>query len=264
MKRFINMIFYFTGTGNSLWVAKMLSEYFHEALISIATELNEKKEENLLYSLRADEKIFFVYPIHSWGPAVSVMRFISRLQLKNYDYQPIYSVATCGDECGYANRLLEKVLNKQQLVLTAAYSVTMPNNYILLPGFNVDNKKVEKKKLEQAPQRVTEIIEAIQTGKALDLYDKGGSPWMKTYLVYPLFTNLAIGKNSFKVTEACISCGLCERICPTQTIRMKEGRPIWADTCVQCVACIHRCPVHAIEYRKETIKKGRYHHPEIK
>jgi flavodoxin len=156
------MIFYFTGTGNSLWVAKMLSEYFHEALISIATELNEKKEGNLLYSLRADEKIFFVYPIHSWGPAVSVMRFISRLQLKNYDYQPIYSVATCGDECGYANRLLEKVLNKQQLVLTAAYSVTMPNNYILLPGFNVDNKKVEKKKLEQAPQRVTEIIEAIQ------------------------------------------------------------------------------------------------------
>jgi ferredoxin len=104
----------------------------------------------------------------------------------------------------------------------------------------------------------------FSTGKALDLYDKGGSPWMKTYLVYPLFTNLAIGKNSFKVTEACISCGLCERICPTQTIRMKDGRPIWADTCVQCVACIHRCPVHAIEYGKETIKKGRYHHPEIK
>ena len=258
------MIFYFTGTGNSLWVAKMLSETFHETLISIATELNEKKEENLVYSLRADEKIFFVYPVHSWGPAVSIMRFIARLKLENYFHQPIYSVATCGDECGYANRLLGKALNSRQLVLTNAYSVTMPNNYILLPGFSVDSKEIEKKKLEQAPIRMAEIIKAIQTEKTLDLYHKGGAPWIKTYLVYPLFANLAIGKNSFRVTDACISCGLCERICPTQTIRMKDGKPIWTDTCVQCVACIHRCPVRAIEYGKETIKKGRYYHPEIK
>jgi hypothetical protein len=52
------MIFYFTGTGNSLWVAKMLSEYFHEALISIATELNEKKsnEDFIRYSFVEGEK----------------------------------------------------------------------------------------------------------------------------------------------------------------------------------------------------------------
>lgn len=78
------------------------------------------------------------------------------------------------------------------------------------------------------------------------------------------FAHLAIGSNSFRVTDVCISCGLCERICPTGTISMQAGKPVWTDTCVQCVACIHRCPVRAIEYGKGTLKKGRYHHPEIK
>lgn len=58
--------------------------------------------------------------------------------------------------------------------------------------------------------------------------------------------------------------GHCEQICPTQTIRLQNGKPEWANTCIQCCACIHRCPVQAIEYGKITLRKGRYHHPDIK
>ena len=155
------MIFYFTGTGNSLWVAKALSEALGETLISIADELH-KKEVGLVYPVRPDEKILFVYPVHSWGPAVPVTRFISRLTLNGYAGQPVYSVSTCGDECGYTDRLIGKALGKRTVSLTAAYSVIMPNNYILLPGFDVDDKDVEERKLQDAPARVAEIIEAIR------------------------------------------------------------------------------------------------------
>ena len=65
------MIFYFTGTGNSLWVAKALSEALGEPLVSIADELHKEKD-GWVYPVRPDEKILFVYPVHSWGPAVSV------------------------------------------------------------------------------------------------------------------------------------------------------------------------------------------------
>lgn len=68
------MIFYFTGTGNSLWVAKALSEALGEQLVSIAEELHKEKD-GWGYPVRPDEKILFVYPVHSWGPAVSVTRF---------------------------------------------------------------------------------------------------------------------------------------------------------------------------------------------
>lgn len=263
LKQNRNMIFYFTGTGNSLWVAKALGEALGEPLIPIADELR-KEDKDLVYPLRRDEKILFVYPVHSWGPAVPVTRFISRLVLEGYAGQPVYSVSTCGDECGYADQLLEKALRKRRLPLTAAYSVIMPNNYILLPGFDVDSKEVEERKLQEAPARVGEIVDAIRRRQNSGLYTQGSMPFLKSRLVYPLFAHLAIGRNSFRATDACISCGLCERICPTGTITLQEGKPVWSNTCVQCVACIHRCPVRAIEYGKETLKKGRYHHPQVK
>lgn len=257
------MIFYFTGTGNSLWVAKALAEAFAEPLCSVADELH-KEDESLVYPIRPDEKILFVYPVHSWGPAVPMIRFISRLTFNGYAGQSVYSVSTCGDECGYTDRLVKKALGKRKISLTAAYSVIMPNNYILLPGFDVDSQVIERRKLQDAPVRVAEIINAIREHRQTTLYHVGSMPGLKSYWIYPLFAHLAIGSNSFRVTDACISCGLCERVCPTGTIRMQGGKPVWTNRCVQCVACIHRCPVRAIEYGKRTQRKGRYHHPEIK
>ena len=257
------MIFYFTGTGNSLWVAKALAVALREPLVSIAEQLQTGKEE-LICPLREDEKILFVYPVHSWGPSIPVTRFVSRLKLTGYAEQPVYSVCTCGDECGYTADMLAKRLAARGIKQTAAYSVIMPNNYILMAGFNVDSKDVEEQKLKEAPAQVEAIAEAICRHQNVNLYKKGSMPFLKSYFVYPLFANFATGRNSFRATNACISCGLCEKICPTGTISLVDGKPVWANTCVQCVACIHRCPVRAIEYGKETVKKGRYHHPDIK
>ena len=179
------MIFYFTGTGNSLWVAKTLSETLGEPLISIADELH-KEEKDLIYPVRPDEKILFVYPVHSWGPAVLVIRFISRLTLTGYTGQPVYSVSTCGDECGYTDRLIGKALGKRAISLTAAYSVIMPNNYILLPGFDVDGKDVDERKLQDAPARVAEIIRVIREHQQNTLYQTGSMPGLKSYWIYPV------------------------------------------------------------------------------
>ena len=149
------MIFYFTGTGNSRWVAEALGTAFDEPLVSIADVLNEGKNA---YPLGEREKVFFVFPVHSWGPAVLVPRFISRLILSGYKGQEVYFVCTCGDDCGYTDRIMRSILARRGIAVTGGFSVQMPNNYVLMPGFDVDSKMVETEKLEKAPERVGEIV----------------------------------------------------------------------------------------------------------
>ena len=124
------MIFYFTGTGNSRWVAEALGTAFDEPLVSIADALNEGKNA---YPLGEREKVFFVFPVHSWGPAVLVPRFISRLILSGYKGQEVYFVCTCGDDCGYTDRIMRSILARRGIAVTGGFSVQMPNNYVLMP-----------------------------------------------------------------------------------------------------------------------------------
>lgn len=140
----------------------------------------------------------------------------------------------------------------------------MPNNYILFPGFDIDSEEVTRKKLSEAAESIQSIGKAMIEHTPLELYTTGRFPYVKSKLIQPLFVRYILGKNSFYSTDSCISCGLCATICPTRTIRMENKRPHWKDNCIQRLACIHRCPERAIEYGKITLKKGRYHHPEVK
>ncbi|MEG2228953.1 MAG: EFR1 family ferrodoxin [Odoribacter sp.] len=254
------MICYFSATGNSLWVAIQLSKVLNENLVSIVEALKQEKNE-ITYHLRQEERIIFVYPVHSWGPAVLVERFITRLKCENYTDQAVYSVSTCGNDCAYTSRIIRKWLAAKGIKLTEGYSISMPNTYILMKGFDVDSENVVQQKLSEAPTVLNRIVAAIEKKQSpKGLYHHTGFSAVKSYILYPIFVNFVIGSNSFYAKDNCLSCGVCERICPTGTIRLIDGKPVWANTCVQCTACIHRCPVGAIEYGSITQKKGRYCH----
>jgi NAD-dependent dihydropyrimidine dehydrogenase PreA subunit/flavodoxin len=272
------MIFYFSGTGNSLWVAKELAAAYNEKLISISEELI-LPNNHFSYSVSPDEKIFLVFPIHSWGVSVLPFRFLNKLQLVDYQKQAVYMVCTCGDNCGYAAKIVKRILQKKSIVLTKSYSIQMPNNYILMKGFGTDTKELETQKLADAPQRLQQIVEDInsachcgldpdtsgqapQSPKNKNLYVQGNFSFLKTCLVYPLFREFGIKQHQFYAKDNCVSCGLCISVCPTKTIFWRAKKPKWhKTTCVQCTACINRCPEQAIEYGKISETQGRYHHP---
>ena len=76
------MIFYFSGTGNSAWVARQIAKAQQEELLAIAEEINKNKE----YALKDGEKVGFVFPVYAWGPPGIVLRFIRQLKMKNPEY----------------------------------------------------------------------------------------------------------------------------------------------------------------------------------
>lgn len=253
------MIFYFSGTGNSLYVAKKISETQGERLVSVACEF-DRKDTVFEYEFREKELLGFVFPVYAWGPPGIVIDFISKLRIsggKPY----VFSVCTCGDDEGYATRLLQKALTKAGLPVDSAFTVIMPNNYII--GFDVDSKDVESEKLRKAEEKL-QIINSVISNRQKGVFDliPGRLPGLKTAIVNPLFNRFARNTKSFYATEECTGCGICEKVCPMHTITVKD-KPVWGKACTQCLACIHRCPVHAIQYGKATVRKGRYVHPDI-
>lgn len=67
------------------------------------------------YTLRDGEIIGFVYPVYVWAPPRIVLDFISRLKLRNYKDQYVFSAATCGDDTGNLLKVLRKSLQKRAL-----------------------------------------------------------------------------------------------------------------------------------------------------
>ena len=252
------MIFYFTGTGNSQWAAKSLAEALSERAIAIADYVVGDTFDMPPFELQPAEHLGFVFPVHSWGIPPVVRRFIERLSITGYSGQTVFGLFTCGDECGYTKNMFLKLIQAKGWECRHACSIQMPNNYMLLPGFDVDDKALESKKNEDAKLKLPHIIKAIQDDTPVREYKKGSLSFLKSRIIYPLFCKYAIDSRPFRVTSACTSCGHCVKMCPTKNITLTD-KPVWDSHCTQCLSCINRCPSRAIEYGKVSQKKGRYY-----
>lgn len=250
------MIFYFSGTGNSKWVAQQLATLLNEHIISISDALLKNE---LKYTIEDGESIGWVFPTYSWGPAPIVLDFISKMHIYGYTGSTYcYMACTCGDDIGMSVNVWRKALGG--IKGNAAFSVQMPNNYILLPGFDVDSDSKAQAKIDNAHARIDEITKHITAHYCGENVTTGSWKWLKTRLIYPLFRKYAMSDKPFKVdADKCTSCGLCQKKCPTHNINLTEkGVPTWSGNCAMCLCCIHACPVRAIEYANQSQSKGRY------
>lgn len=255
------MIFYFSGTGNSLQAARSIAEKSGEEMISIAAAVSSSSV-SYEFNLRENESVGFVYPIYAWAPPGMVLEFIERLKLHNYKDNYIFSVATCGANIGNTMKVMDKALRKINMKLDSGFSVVMPNNYIIIG--DVDSKEEEERKLAAAEKTLAHISAVVQERrKGVFEVEKGLLPGVLTSVINPMFSKNAIDTGKFFAEDSCTSCGICQRVCNCKNISV-QGKPQWGDKCTQCLACLHYCPVRAIQYGKGTAKKGRYTNPYVK
>lgn len=261
------MIIYFTGTGNSRLVAERLHECYHP----------DDKQRNKLYCLEGDRLlhpgrqlletadgslVIWVFPVYSWGVPPVVLRFIDKVRFRGAEEARHYMVCTCGDDVGRTDDQWRHHIGRRGWTPRGAFSVTMPNTYVCMKGFDVDSPDIEAGKLVAMPGRVEEIRRAIDRGFSDSDLIRGSWAWWKTNLVYGLFRAFKMSPLPFRADpERCTSCGLCARQCPMLNIKLKDRRPQWGPACAMCLRCYHHCPVKAIAYGKETDGKGQYKLP---
>ena len=139
----IYMIFYFSGTGNTLWAAQKMAAATGDCLVNIAEAMlsNDKaycSNQCLSYTLADDERIGFFFPVHGWRPPRLVLDFIDKLNINNAGNHYAYIVCTAGDTVGEAVSIMENRLLSIGIKVDSAISLIMPESYVGLPFMDVD------------------------------------------------------------------------------------------------------------------------------
>ena len=182
-----------------------------------------------------------------------------------------YCVCTAGDSIGLTIENLNQTISQnpslQALGITkvsSSYSLIMPESYVGLPFMDVDPKEKEIWKKSKSAQKLAVICEEIFDRKeGVNRLVKGPIPWFFTKVVGGFFENVLITDKRFHVEkDKCVKCGICANVCPVGDIKGGHGEyPEWLHhkDCLTCFTCYHHCPHHAIEFGKQTQKKGQYY-----
>lgn len=242
-----NIIFYFTGTGNSLKVAKDIAAVLDDCeLIS----MGKSHKLNDTY-----ERIGFVYPIYGGGMPGVVKQFIKTLDLLTNKNSYIFAVCTSGSGLPGGLKNISKMIDSKGGKLSYSGTIRCFSNYVGLyaMGSNADHKA---KAQTQVTKPVTEDIQSLKVkppskGKSIEIFSDLFTKW------------LAKRDKAFNISEVCNGCTTCSKVCPVDNINMQDGRPIFLHHCEQCMACIQWCPKEAINVKNLTQTRGRYHHPDI-
>lgn len=249
------MIVYFSGTGNSYRVAKQLAALTQTGLAAMGTAAAQQA------AAKEHEALGLVFPVYAWGLPAAVSQFVRSLPRRSGLPMPyVYAVLTCGDDIGRTDKLLCRALAERGWKLGAAFSVQMRNTYVCLPGFDTDTPAVEADKERRCQPRITDIARrvAARGGSNRDDVHPGAFPWLKSYVLRPLFNRFLTSDRLFHAERTrCTHCGRCAKNCPLDNIRLNaDGLPEWSGRCTLCLRCYHGCPTHAIEYGIFTKGKG--------
>lgn len=245
------MIFYYSGTGNSAYIAKRLAEKLGDELV----HLNKKLKENDTATMIGTERIIFVTPTYAWRVPRIVTEWIAHTRIRGV--KDVWFVMNCGSEIGNPGKYLIPLCDQKGWNYKGVYQVTMPENYIAM--FNAPDEARTKEIIAAADPVIDYAANMIEKGRVFPPVQPSLKDCFVSGVVNPIFYKFFVKADAFVVSDACIGCGKCEKLCPANTIKMVNGKPKWEENCTHCMACICHCPASAIEYGKKTVGKPRYH-----
>ena len=250
------VLYYFTGTGNTLAVARNLAQELGDVELIPLLEMMSRPE------VVADADIVGIaFPVYFLDMPGIVREFVRKLRLSGTPY--IFGIATCGEQPGGALFSLKSLLEEKGTTLSAGFAFVMPENYIA-PVDLMGDADHRQEKYTVTKSRIPAVAEAIRERK-LSVPEGNNSALLRIggSITRTFATTLYNTPRRFHATGKCNQCRTCERVCPTWNITVEKDTVRWGGNCTQCYACIHWCPTGAIEIGGRTAGNPRYHHPAI-
>lgn len=249
------MILYFSGTGNSAYVAETIAGEIGD----MAVNLFDKIRSHDITPLESQKTWVVVTPTYAWRIPRILQEWLEKTELKGS--RDIMFAMTCGADIGNAGKYLKELSAAKGMNYLGCQEIVMPENYIAM--FKTPSADEARRIIQKAQAAIEELMKALQTGAPLPERKISLTDRITSGPVNKIFYSMFVHAKKFYATDQCISCGLCAQVCPMKNVALEEGKPVWGSDCTHCMACICRCPKEAIEYGKHSVGLPRYYLPKI-
>lgn len=244
------MIVYFTGTGNSKYIAEKIEKITEDGIIDSTKYI--KNNENP--TLNSEKPFVFVCPTYGWRIPRVFDEFIRKSNFEGS--KKAYFVMNCGSDIGNAEETISILCKEKGFEFMGIKEIIMPENYIAM--FPVPGEEESAQIIEKADPIIEKAADEIKECKKFEERKLRAFDKAKSGFVNNIFYKKFVKADKFYAKDNCIGCGKCEELCMLNNIKLVENKPAWGSDCTHCMACICNCPVEAIEYGKKSVGKRRY------
>ena len=245
------LMLYFSGTGNSKYIANTFSKKMNASCHSIEEKIDFK------YEIKKHDTIAFCYPVYASNVPRIMREFVTR-NVESLKDKKLIIFCTQLMFSGDGARVFTDLLPEGYGKVIYAEHFNMPNNICNSGIFSIKNGEKTKKYIKAAQKKIDRICNDLQKGKiklrgfnkVSNIMGKGqGVHWSEIE---------EKNKSSVQVDEGCIKCGLCARLCPMKNLNLTTKEIVHNDNCILCYRCVNACPKKAITVLIHTKPKEQY------
>jgi ferredoxin/flavodoxin len=244
-----NVIFCYSGTGNCLDLAKNIARGIGGADIIMM------RSAPAVTDVREAERVGFVFPCYGGGAPSDVLKYARTIQIdpKAYTFAVSQSASYAGTGLYELNKIIP--LKYWKLAKHQCSCIWLFPHSVEVPP--ATTKGAQKRSEKTAAKIANDILAHKLTEKKPPRNPANRAE----NAAWPVIAKKKAAK--FAVSEACIGCGQCAKLCPRHNIRIRNKRPEFGTDCAQCLGCLQFCEQEAISIGKITDKREHYHNPNV-
>lgn len=244
------MILYFSGTGNSRFIAEKIAALTNDKAIS----LNKRIKSGDCSAIESKKPVVLCCPIYAWRIPRIVEEHLKATSFTGN--KKLYVIVTTCGSSGNASKYAGKIADRLGFRFMGLHTLFMEGNYIAFMQYPDLNRGAIL--MKRAEEECKLLAETILSSKKLMPEKHRLAGRFASSILNPYFRKFIMGRKGFFASESCIACELCGRLCPTNNIHFQNNRPVWGNQCVHCMSCISYCPMETIEFRNKSQGRVRY------